>query len=70
MSQEITQENVRLLLPGKVARVAMLIAEKQHIPPKEALLLFYCSPAYTLLERESTKYWHYSPKQLFTISGF
>jgi len=70
MPAEITQENVRLLIPGKAARIATLIAAKRHITPKAALLAFYRSKTYQELERESSKYWHYSPEQLFAVSGF
>ena len=70
MPAEITQENVRLLIPGKAARMATLIAACRHITPKAALLAFYRSKTYRELERESSKYWHYSPEQLFAVSGF
>ena len=70
MPAEITQDNVRLLIPGKAARMATLIAAHRHITPKEALLAFYRSRTYRDLERESSKYWHYSPEQLFAVSGF
>ena len=70
MPAEITQDNVRLLIPGKAAQVASLIAAKRGIAPKEALLAFYRSQTYRELERESSKYWHYSPAQLFAVSGF
>ena len=39
MPAEITQENVRLLIPGKAARVATLIAAHRHITLKAALLV-------------------------------
>ena len=70
MPAEITQDNVRLLIPGKAARMAMLIAARRHLSPKAALLAFYRSQTYRELERESSKYWHYSPEQLFAVSGF
>lgn len=70
MSTEITQQNVRLLIPGKAAQIASLIAVKRGITPKAALLAFYRSKTYNELERESSKYWHYSPAQLFAVSGF
>ena len=69
MSAQITQNNLRLLIPCKAAGVAMLIAEKRAVPPKTALLEFYRSKAYRELERESSKYWHYSPEQLFVAGG-
>jgi len=67
---EITQDNVRLLIPGKVAKVASLIAARRGITPRRALLAFYHSKTYQELQRESSKYWHYSPAQLFAVSGF
>ena len=70
MPAEITQSNVRLLIPGKAARMATLIAARRHISPKAALLAFYRSKTYRELARESSKYWHYSPEQLFAVSGF
>jgi len=70
MPAEITQQNVRLLIPGKAAQVASMIAAKRNISLKTALLSFYRSKTYQELERESSKYWHYSPAQLFAVSGF
>lgn len=70
MPAQITQDNVRLLIPGKAAGVAMLIAEKRAVPPKTAFLEFYRSKMYCELERESSKYWHYSPEQIFVEGGF
>lgn len=70
MPREVNQENVRLLIPGKAACVAAIIAEKRNILPQEALLAFYRSRTYALLEIEASKYWHYSPEQLFAVSGF
>ena len=70
MLAEINQSNVRLLIPGKAAKIALMIAAKRNISPKEALLAFYRSKLYQTLARESSKYWHYSPEQLFAISGF
>ena len=70
MPAEITQSNLRLLIPGKAARMATLIAAGRNISPKAALLAFYRSKTYRELERESSKYWHYSPEQLFAVSGF
>ena len=70
MPAEITQSNLHLLIPGKAARMAILIAAKRHISSRAALLAFYRSKTYRELERESSKYWHYSPEQLFSVSGF
>lgn len=67
--QEINQQNLRLLIPGKAAGVAGLISKNTGMPLKEALLLFYRSSLYKQLEREETKVWHYSPAQLYEL-GF
>ena len=69
MPAQITQKNVRLLIPGKAAGVAVLMSEKRSISPKAALLAFYHSKTYRELERESSKYWHYSPEQLYVVGG-
>lgn len=60
----ITQENIRSILPGKIARTVMVIAERDHRPVLEVLKEFYASPVYQKLEVEETKYWWRSPEQL------
>lgn len=69
MPNEINQSNVRLLIPGKAARVAAMLAKSRKLTPPEALLAFYRSSLYRQLEREETKLWHFSPEQLYAI-GF
>ena len=51
MPAQITQSNVRLLIPGKAAGVAMLIAEKRAVPPKTALLERHGVALYDVIER-------------------
>jgi hypothetical protein len=62
---EITQENFRLLLPGKIAAIVEMRREEMHCTAKEALLEFYRSPLYHELENEKTKRWWESPAQLY-----
>ena len=62
---QVTQKNLRSILPGKIARTALLISETQKCPIKEALLDFYKSPVYKQLEVEQTKRWWQSPMELF-----
>ncbi|MDR1997817.1 MAG: hypothetical protein LBQ83_05800 [Candidatus Margulisbacteria bacterium] len=62
---EITQENFRVLLPGKIAKTAEICAQIQNCSPKEALLKIYFSAAYRELEQEQTKLWWSSPLQLY-----
>ena len=60
----ITQANLRSILPGKIANVAMLLSKRKGISGVDALRLFYFSDVYRKLEREETKYWWQSPEQL------
>ena len=62
---QVTQKNLRTLLPGKIARATMLLAEDMQCTPKEALLRFYRSKVYKELEIEQTKRWWQSPLELF-----
>lgn len=65
MNLEITNENLYLLLPGKVSRVAQMYANDQKLPIAEALCRFYRSDTYKKLEEESTKLWHLGPVALY-----
>lgn len=62
---QVTQENLRSILPGKIARTIMLISEEEKTSVKNALLKFYKSSVYKELEIEQTKRWWQSPLQLF-----
>lgn len=64
---EITQENVHLLLPWKVAGLAELLARDCGITTLEAMRRIYALPFYKLLADESTKLWHHSPEQLYLL---
>ncbi|MDR1269197.1 MAG: hypothetical protein LBK82_06705 [Planctomycetaceae bacterium] len=65
LSPEITQENFRILLPGKIAFIVDQICEVKGCSIKAALLEFYNSKLYSELEIEKTKRWWQSPMQLF-----
>ena len=65
MRAKVTQNNLYLLLAGKVAAVASFIADDEHISPIDALSRFYSSSTYRLLEREDSKLWHYGPVALY-----
>ena len=60
---QVTQENLRSILPGKIARTIMLISEEEKSSVKNALLKFYKSSVYK--EIEQTKRWWQSSLQLF-----
>ena len=42
-----------------------MLRNDRNMAVKQALLTFYSSRAYRLLEREETKLWHASPAQIF-----
>lgn len=65
MNLDITNENLYLLLPGKVSRVAQIYAHEHHVTLIEALCCFYYSDTYKRLADESTKLWHYGPVALY-----
>ena len=67
MQGVVTQENLHLFLPAKAAGDAAFIAAASGISQLDALGRFYRSSVCKLLEREETKYWHYSPAQLYGV---
>lgn len=62
---EINQDNLYLLLPGKVLAVAKIYAQQHGISVKDAMHDFYHSNTYKKLETEQTKLWHYGPVSLY-----
>lgn len=56
--QKVTQDNLYLILPGKVTQIAVRLIElgiAQDID--SALKIIYSSPVYKKMEKENTKYW-------------
>ena len=62
---QVTQKNLYNLIPPKVAKITTMLRNDRNMAVKQALLTFYTSKAYRLLEREETKLWHASPAQIF-----
>ena len=62
---QVTQKNLYNLIPPKVARITTMLRNDRNMAVKQALLTFYSSNAYKLLEREETKLWQASPAQIF-----
>ncbi|MBR5091954.1 MAG: hypothetical protein IKX32_00570 [Bacteroidales bacterium] len=63
---KITQENVHLLLPNKVAQLAdRLLKNGDANDMATAINMVYTSPVYANLEQEKTKYWWYGVTTLF-----
>lgn len=63
--EEITQSNLYLLLPPKVAWMAELLSEDKNVSIVEAIKMIYSSDMYKRLEDESTKMWHLGPAALY-----
>jgi hypothetical protein len=63
---EITQQNFRVLLPGKIAQIVVKICQSRRCSAKTAILEFYNSKLYRELEIEETKRWWESPAQLYS----
>ena len=61
---QVTQENLYNLIPSKAAKIASLLHHNRKMGMKQALLSFYKSHAYRLLEKEETKLWYASPAQI------
>ena len=61
----ITQDNLYLLLPGKVMAVAEMYARHHDVTLLDAMRKVYASDMYKRLEREDTKYWHLGTVALY-----
>ena len=59
-----TQDDIRLILPSKIALVSDILARRSGIDPVKAMTDFYKSKTYAMLQEESTKYWWFSPAEL------
>lgn len=53
----VTQKNVHLFIPNKVAKVCGQMKRTSNLSLDEAILKFYNSPVYETLSRESSKLW-------------
>lgn len=65
MIPEITQKNVHIFIPRKIAILACRYAKQAHISPKEALIYFYKSKTYSLLSQEKSKLWQFGDNYLY-----
>ena len=65
MIGEINQQNLYLLLPSKVSRLAIMIQNQKHISLIEAIKKVYASDLYKQMEREDSKLWHLGPVDLY-----
>ena len=65
MNLDITQDNLYLILPSKVSRMAEMFAEDSGKSIVQAVKDIYHSEVYKRLELESTKQWHLGPVALY-----
>ncbi|MBP5365183.1 MAG: hypothetical protein J6Y82_04590 [Bacteroidales bacterium] len=65
MIGEINQDNLYLLLPSKVSRLADMIQKNRHRSLVDAIKEIYISDVYKQLEQEETKMWHLGPVDLY-----
>ena len=65
MNLDITQDNLYLILPSKVSRMAEMLADDDDISIIDAVKQVYASEVYQRLEQESTKQWHLGPVALY-----
>lgn len=52
------------IFPLKIQSLLEELRKQHSFSLKEALRFLYTSRTYALLEKEETKFWHYSPKML------
>lgn len=67
MNFNINQDNLHLLLPGKLSWMTEMHMTDHNSSVVEALRALYQSPLYSDLECESTKLWHYGPVALYEM---
>ena len=65
MNLDIIQDNLYLILPSKVSRMAEMLAEDSGRSIVQAVKDIYHSEMYKRLEQESTKQWHLGPVALY-----
>lgn len=66
-NRKITQDNLYLILPGKVSRMAVWYAADFGVSIVEAMKRIYQSATYREIEKEETKLWHLGPVALYQM---
>lgn len=62
---QINQDNIHLLIPGKISWLVEYLQEDYGYSILESLRLIYNTKLYTKLSVESTKYWQLGPVDLY-----
>ena len=64
LKEKFTQEDIRTILPSKIALVVDILSKRTGEDPVKLMTDFYQSKTYAMLQKESTKYWWFSPMEL------
>ena len=64
LNETFTQDDIRTILPSKIALVADLFSKRSGEDPVKVMSDFYKSKTYAMLQDESTKYWWFGPAEL------
>ena len=67
--ETFTQEDLRTILPSKIALVADILSKRSGEDPVKIMTDFYRSKTYAMLQDESTKYWWFGPAELGELYG-
>ena len=62
---QINQDNLHLLLPGKIRWLVEYLHDDYGFTLQECLNRIYHSALYKKLATENTKYWHLGPVDLY-----
>ena len=65
MNLEISQSNLYLLLPSKIAWLTEMLTDDTGVTIVDAIKAIYSSETYTQLEDEATQMWHLGPVALY-----
>ena len=69
LKETFTQEDLRTILPSKIALVADILSKRSGEDPVKIMTDFYRSRTYAMLQDESTKYWWFGPAELCKLYG-
>ena len=64
LKETFTQDDLRTILPSKIALMADLFSRRTGEDPVKVMADFYKSNTYAMLQDESTKYWWFGPAEL------
>lgn len=62
---KVTQDNVHIFIPLKVSKVIEKEVDNKGVNRKDALISFYNSKVYDILEQEDTKLWYEAANYLY-----